>query len=105
MQYVGYNQGYYMPGSNASAWVEYSGVNSLRLWATLNEYVPEKTVEVDNNLNDVAEFDKRKEKLRQNPENNPYIDWKAILPVFSKPLVATNTMMFDYAMSELKRIK
>ena len=104
MKYVGYNQGYYLPGSNASAWVEYSGVNSLRVWATLNDYVPEKMVEVDLNLNDVSEFDKKKEKLRQTPENNPYINWKSILPVFSNPLPATNTMMFDYAISELKRM-
>ena len=105
MQYVGYNQGYYMPGGNTSAWVEYSGVNSLRVWASLNDYIPEKSVEADQNLNDVTEFDQKKEKLRQNPENNAYIDWKSILPVFSKTLVSTNTMEFDYVMSELRRMK
>ena len=40
MKYVAYNQGYYMPGSNISGWLEYSNVNSLRVWTSMNDYVP-----------------------------------------------------------------
>lgn len=44
MKYVAYNQGYYFPGSNISGWLEYSNVNSLRVWTSLNDYVPQSAV-------------------------------------------------------------
>ena len=44
MKYVGYNQGYYMPGSNISGWVRYSNVNAFRVWASLNSFVPQSAV-------------------------------------------------------------
>ncbi|MDR1666638.1 MAG: discoidin domain-containing protein [Bacteroidales bacterium] len=105
LKYVGYNQGYYMPGGNASAWIAYSGVNSMRVWTSLNDYVPENAVENAENVKRVEDFDARKEKLRHSPENNPYIRWESILPAFSKPLESTNTMVFDYALEELQRLK
>src|SRR3954466_4781635 len=40
LQYVGYNMGHYLPGSNTSAWVEYSGVNAFRVWAASSYYEP-----------------------------------------------------------------
>ena len=51
MKYVAYNQGYYMPGSNISGWLEYSNVNSLRVWTSMNDYVPEEAVNYQKNLN------------------------------------------------------
>ncbi|KQS36782.1 discoidin domain-containing protein [Pedobacter sp. Leaf194] len=106
MKYVGYNQGYYMPGSNASGWIEYSGVNSLRVWTTLNSYVPTKAVEVDPNLNTVTDFDKRKGILRQNPESNKYLKWDVLLPLYAntEKTANTNPMILDYVLSELKRL-
>lgn len=105
MKYVGYNQGYYMPGSNASGWVEYSGVNGFRVWASLNAFVPETLVQVDKSLSSVQEFDNRKNELRNNPENNRYIKWKDILPLYDTPdSSSTNAMVFSYALGELKRL-
>ena len=49
MKYVAYNQGYYMPGSNISGWLEYSNVNSLRVWTSMNDYVPEEAVNYQKN--------------------------------------------------------
>ena len=74
MKYVGYNQGYYMPGSNVSGWIEYSNVNSLRIWTSLNSYAPKKAFNIDSTVKDVEEFDKYKEELRSNPENNKFIN-------------------------------
>lgn len=106
MKYVGYNQGYYMPGSNVSGWVEYSNVNSFRVWASMNAFVPEKSVQVDAALNSVEEFDKRKNELRSNPENNRFIKWNDLLPLYDQPdSSSTNAMVFNYALSELKRLK
>jgi hypothetical protein len=106
MKYVGYNQGYYVPGSNASGWIEYSGVNSLRVWTTLNSYVPVSAIQVDKSIASVDEFDKRKEELRSNPENNKYIKWNALLPLYNDTEKATNTnpMVLSYVLEELKRL-
>lgn len=106
MKYVGYNQGYYMPGSNVSGWVEYSNVNSFRVWATMNSFVPESAVQVDPKINSVEEFDKRKNELRRSPENNRFIKWNLLLPLYDQPdSSSTNAMVFNYALTELKRLK
>lgn len=107
MKYVGYNQGYYMPGSNVSGWIEYSGVNSLRVWTSLNSYVPVNAVQVDENITDVKEFDKRKATLRLSPEKNGYLKWEKLLPIFdnTEKALSTNPMVLSYVLSELKRLK
>ena len=107
MRYVGYNQGYYVPGSNTSGWLEYAGVNSLRVWTTLNSYAPATAVQVDKDIKDVEEFDRRKEELRAHPENNRFIKWNDLLPLYEHPEKGTNTnpMVLSYALSELKRLK
>jgi hypothetical protein len=107
MKYIGYNQGYYVPGSNASGWIEYSGVNSLRVWTALNSYVPLKAVQVDESISSVEEFDKRKEALRSNPEKNGFIKWDTLLPLYGETEKETNTnpMVLSYVLSELKRLK
>ena len=107
MKYVGYNQGYYVPGSNASGWIEYSGVNSLRIWTTLNSYVPASGVQVDKSLPNIDEFDRRKEDLRSNPEKNKYINWEKLLPLYNnkEKEINTNPMILSYVLSELKKLK
>lgn len=105
MKFVGYNQGYYFPGSNVSGWLEYSNVNSLRVWASLNAFVPERSVQAKATVNDVDEFDKLKTELRENPENNRFIKWNELLPLYNKPdSSSTNAMVYNYALSELKRL-
>jgi hypothetical protein len=105
MKFVGYNQGYYFPGSNISGWLEYSNVNSLRVWASINAFVPEQYVEVDKNISSIEEFDKRKAELRASPEHNRFIKWADLNPLYDKPdSSSTNAMVFNYALSELKRL-
>ena len=105
MKYVGYNQGYYFPGSNVSGWLEYSNVNSLRVWASLNAFVPQAAVQVDKSISGVEEFDKRKAELRTSPENNRFIKWNDLLPLYDKvDSSSTNAMVFNYALEELKRL-
>ncbi len=105
LKYVGYNQGYYFPGSNVSGWLEYSNVNSLRVWATLNAFVPQAAVQVDKSISSVEEFDRRKNELRNSPENNGFIKWSDLTPLYDKPdSSSTNAMVFNYALSELKRL-
>ncbi len=102
-KYVGYNQGYFLPGSNTTSWIEYSGVNSIRLWASLNEYVPISSIDLTPQVNDLATFEELKKKVRQNPETNPYIRWEIIRKKAANPLASTNTMVLDYALTELKK--
>lgn len=105
LKYVGYNQGYYFPGSNVSGWLEYSNVNSVRVWASMNAFVPQTAVQVDAGISSVEDFDKRKDKLRTSPENNKYIKWNELTPLYAKPdSSSTNAMVFNYALSELRRL-
>ncbi len=105
LKYVGYNQGYYFPGSNVSGWLEYSNVNSVRVWTSMNAFVPQTAVQVDTAISSVEDFDKRKNELRASPENNKYIKWKELTPLYAKPdSSSTNAMVFNYALSELKRL-
>lgn len=105
MKFVGYNQGYYFPGSNVSGWIEYSNVNSLRVWTSLNAFVPEQSVQVDSNVTNVAEFDKRKQELRASPEGNKFLKWAELNPLYDVPdSSSTNAMVYNYALSELKRL-
>jgi hypothetical protein len=106
MKFVGYNQGYYFPGSNVSGWLEYSNVNSLRVWASLNSFVPEKAVQSKADINNVEEFDRLKAELRKSPERNAFIKWDDLLPLYSRPdSSSTNAMVYSYALSELKRLR
>jgi hypothetical protein len=107
MKYVGYNQGYYLPGSNVSGWLEYSGVNSLRIWTSLNAYVPLNSVQVDKEVRSLEEFDRRKAELRLHPEKNNFLKWDQLLPLLERPNIAgnTNPMVLSYVLSELQRLK
>ena len=50
-------------------------------------------------------FDKRKNELRANPENNKYIKWKELTPLYDLPdSSSTNAMVYNYALKELKRL-
>lgn len=104
-KYVGYNQGYYLPGFNVSGWLEYAGVNSIRIWPNLNNYAPKSAVQIDKTVNSVIEFDKRKTDLRANPESNKYINWDALKPLYDTPdYSSNNTMVLEYALTESKRL-
>lgn len=104
MKYVGYNQGYYMPNSNVSGWLEYSGVNSLRVWASLSTYASEKWINTSLQARNLAEFEKFKKILRSDPENANFIAWDSIAAVASQPVYSTNSMVMDYAFEELNRL-
>lgn len=105
MKFVGYNQGYYFPNSNIAAWLEYANINSLRVWTSLNAFVPEAAVQVDKNIMSVEEFDRRKAELRSSPEQNKFIKWNDLLPLYDKPdSSSTNAMVYNYAIQDLKRL-
>jgi hypothetical protein len=84
LQYVGYNMGHYMPGSNTSAWVEYSGVNAFRVWAASSYYEPLAGTFRDDfspwgdGVTSLASFNTRKDALRADPLNPTYINWDGI---------------------------
>lgn len=105
MKYVGYNQGYYFPNSNVSGWLEYSNVNSLRVWTSLNDYVPQSAVFNDTTLSTLSDFELYKTELRSNPENNRFIKWNTIWENCNKIQYSTNSMIFSYVLNELKRLK
>ena len=104
MKYVAYNQGYYLPGSNVSGWLEYSNVNSVRVWTSLNDYIPQSVVLNDKELSTSEAFDSCKNELRNNPEHNRFIQWEPILAKCGEAHFSTNSMLFEYTLKELKRL-
>lgn len=104
MKYVGYNQGYYFPGSNISGWLEYSGVNSLRVWTSIEDFVHPEYILVDKELSSPEQFEKNKLELRNSPENNRFIKWDKILEECRKEKMSANSMVLEYALKELKRL-
>jgi hypothetical protein len=105
MKYVAYNQAYFLPGSNVKGWLEYSQVNSLRVWTTLSTYAPVSAVQTDLSIASLAEFEKRKMELRANPENDRFIDWGSLIKIYTEPdYSSTNAMRFDYVLEEAKKL-
>lgn len=104
MKYIGYNQGYYFPDSNVSGWLAYSHVNSLRVWTSLNDYVPQPAVQADSSITTLDDFETCKTELRSNPEQNRFIQWNLILENCRKARFSTNSMVFEYVLNELKRL-
>lgn len=103
MRYVGYNQGYFMPGSNVSAWLEYSNVNAVRLWMPLDFLVPETAVDAASRPENLEAFEILKEQLRSDPRRSK-IDWKTIAHRADSVYVSTNTMVYNHALDELRRL-
>ncbi len=105
MKYVGYNQAYYLPGSNVSRWLEYSEVNSLRVWTSMSNYVPLSCVEVDSTLSTLSDFEIRKRALRADPEHNRFIHWNPLEKIYAETdWSGTNAMVFDYVLEEARRL-
>ncbi len=104
-KYVGYNQGYYLPGSNVSGWIEYSQTNSMRVWTSLADYAPLNAFNSNLKVADLNEFERLKKQLRDAPENNSLINWNLLLKKYETNDMTGNEMNFGYALSELKRLK
>lgn len=104
LEYVGYNQGYYLPNTNVSSWVDYSNINSMRVWTSLSQYAPTKAFHFPA-VNTVKDFDAQKALVSQNPENNPFIDWKMLTSIYEhNDPPGGNRMNFKYVLAELKRL-
>lgn len=104
MQFVGYNQGYYMPGSNISDWMEWSEANSMRLWTDLGSYSKKEWLQETEGISGLDDFERHKSRLRANPESGEYINIDSVAANAMKPVYSTNSMSLDYALKELKRI-
>ena len=74
--YIGYNMGHYLPGSNTSAWVDYSNVNAFRVWLSFSDYEPTDDISpLGDGVTSLATFNARKSLLRANPTNPSYINF------------------------------
>ena len=101
MKYVGYNQGYYVPGSNVSSWIEYSGVNSVRLWTETDTYLKDAWIDMKSAPASEEEFSRLKAALSADPVGSGVIDWEAVAAQAGKVIYSTNTMSLNYALDEL----
>ena len=111
LQYVGYNMGHYMPGSNTSAWVEHSNVNAFRVWAASSDYEVRHGDEPNRDdmapwgdgVSDLATFNTRKSALRSDPLNPTYIDWAEFNDYFqNKTQTGRNAVRLNHILGEMK---
>ena len=102
--YLGYNMGHYLPGSNTSAWVDYSGVNAFRVWTSPGVYEPTDDIAPFGDfVFDLPSFNARKSALRANPENPSYIDFSKFDDHFKNDVQSgVNKVLADTILSDLQ---
>lgn len=104
MKYVGYNQGYLLPGGNALSWIEYSGVNSVRLWAPPQVYIKPEWFIDRTKVENLPEFERSKSAFRADPAGGKFVMWDSVAVMASRVVPSTNTMVLDYALNGLKKL-
>lgn len=105
MKYVGYNMGYYMPGGNVSSWLEYSQVNSFRVWTNLSEYAPASALNSSAEVATLDNFEKQKALLRTKPEGSQFINWEMLnKKFFETPRTGNNAMNLQFVFTELNKM-
>ena len=103
-QYIGYNMGHYLPGSNTAAWVDYSGVNAFRVWASPGDYEPSDDIApFGDGVSDLTSFNSRKAALRADPTNPSYINFAKFDNQFKNHVQSgRNKVVADTILSDLQ---
>lgn len=103
-QLIGYNMGHYLPGSNTSSWVDYSGVNAFRVWSSSGYYEPSDDLPPwGDGVTSLSTFNARKAALRANPESTAYINWPAFESRFATYIqTGSNRVIMDHILGELR---
>ena len=101
--YIGYNSGNYFSGSNTTAWVDYSGANAFRIFASAGSFEPTETgLQTGTGISTLADFDARKAALRASPLSTTYTNWSAYNSEFANLTVpGSNALQLNYALGEL----
>ena len=102
MKYVGYNQGYIIPGSNVAAWWEYSGVNVARIWADLKTYVKASWMQDFGPVTGPESFEAAKARFLSDPLR--YIPMEKMDEAAGKEIRSTNTMVLRYALETMRSL-
>ncbi|HEX8524418.1 MAG TPA: DNRLRE domain-containing protein [Tepidisphaeraceae bacterium] len=108
-RFMGYNMGHYMPGSNTSAWTQYSGINAFRYWASPGDYEPtDDAAPFGDGVTSLTTFDNRKNLLRAdlrgNPASNTYVNWTYFNTKFNATQSGRNKATLNYPLSELQKM-
>lgn len=97
--------GHYLPGSNMSAWVDYSAVNAVRFFASLTTWCPDAAFDPGAGIETVDEFEARRAALRADPRGSGLIDWAALEDIWANTTYSdTNYYRLDYEVAELHRL-
>ena len=101
-QLIGFNQGYYLPGSSTSGWVDYSQLNAFRVWTSPNDFEPENSETFGDGIVTLEDFEARKSAVRANPEGNGFIPWDVYNDRFENlEITGRNTSKLNYMLGEL----
>ena len=75
-RYLGFNMGHYMPSSNTTAWLQYSGTNGYRVWVAASDYEGSDDIApYGDGITTQSGFESRKALMRANPESSTYANW------------------------------
>lgn len=102
MKYVGYNQGYLVPGNNAAAWLEYSSVNIIRIWADLRSFVPEDIVFDFGPVENEQDFLAAKARFLADPLK--YLPLARMDEIASSMYHSTNSMVLTHALAAMREL-
>lgn len=109
--YVGYNSGHFFPGSNTNAWIDYSGVNAYRIFASAANYEDTAATGLrsGDGITNLAQFDARKAALRAdlsaNPDSTTYVNWTTYRNRFENSTISgTNKIKLNDALSRLRAL-
>ena len=74
----GFNTAHFVPGSNTTAWFDYSRSNASRTFASPNHWITAGMIGPGEECQDLAAFEALRSELLAAPEDNRFLDWPAI---------------------------
>ncbi len=108
-RYLGFNMGHYMPNSNTTGWLQYSGTNGYRVWVSANDYeggppTGDDSGTYGDGITTQAQFDAQRTAVRANPETTPFINWTAFNNNFQNLTQSgRNHVKLNYILGELQK--
>jgi hypothetical protein len=100
-EYLGFNNGHYRSGSDTGAWVDYSGMNAMRVWAAASDYTSTTSANYGNGVTTQAQFDVDRAAVRADPESNAFINIAGIN--WDKTQTGRNAINLDYVLGQLQQ--
>jgi hypothetical protein len=99
-RFLGFNNGHFRSTSNTAAWVEYSSVNAMRVWASAADYISAtEGPTYGDGITTSAQLDAARAAVRASPESNACINVNGIN--WGRTQTGRNAINLDHVLSQL----